>query len=143
MPAADASPPQTTKRASMSRAAETVPPPLRQVEIAPGPAEVSIATRRVGQAYFIKVKAVVADQQENSVFEKSSEWKVRAVSNGETLQRLVNGSTRVERDLLAKGRWNITVEFDATFRLAAEDAEVQVWVAPPSGDFQRPRLASL
>lgn len=105
--------------------------------------EVSIATRRVGQAYFVKVKARVADQRENSDFERSSSWKIRAVSNGETLQRLVNGSTRVERDLLSRGRWNITVEFDATFRLPSEDAEVQVWVAPPAGDYQRPRLASL
>ncbi len=105
---------------------------------------VEVSGLRTGQALHVQVVASAPSRLAGSSFERPQQWTVEARADGMPLDRLVNGSTRVTRlQVHTTNRWDVTVAFDAAFRLPQELTSSEVWVAPPGAQPQRFLIAGL
>jgi hypothetical protein len=109
----------------------------------PAKPQVMVKGVRAGEALHIQVVAK-AERSANSAFEKSRNWTVYAKSGGRTLAKVLNGSTRVVRTTThARDRWDVTVTFDAAFRLPSRLTKSEVWVRAPGERPKRFIIANL
>ncbi len=106
---------------------------------------VEVSGLRKGRALHVKIVASALGRVAGSDFEQPRHWLLDAKGDGTSLDRLVNGSTRVTR-LQTDGltnRWDVTVKFDTAFRLPQELTSSEIWVAPPGGEPERFLIAGL
>jgi len=111
-----------------------------------GPAApaVTVSGSRKGQALYVRVVARAQGREARSEIERADYWHVEAASSGRVLDKLVNGSTKVMREeARGRGKWDVTVTFDAAFRLPGDATQSEVWVAAPGDDFRRFVIAGL
>lgn len=100
----------------------------------PGEVEVSVDARRVGTALFVVVTGIGRDHLAGERIEDPEAWQVTARADGATLERVVNGSAKVERHPNGdphSRRWDVVVEFSMGFAMPAAAEKVAIDVVAP------------
>lgn len=98
------------------------------------PMEFDVSGKRVGSAVLLEIVGVGRGVTEGEAFEDPTNWNIRCSAAGRELQRVVNGSARVERAPVGpvhQNRWDVTVEFSVGFALPADVASVEVDISAP------------
>lgn len=107
----------------------TPPPPVK-----PEPMEFDVSGKRVGSAVLLEIVGVSRGVEGGQAFEDPGNWNIKCSHSGRELQRVVNGSARVERAPVgpARGdRWDVTVNYSVGFALPADVASVDVDITAP------------
>jgi len=104
------------------------------VEIVNLPAlDVNLGAERVGSALRLDVRAIGRIDGPGAAFENPDRWRIEARQQDRGLQRLVNGSVRVERSPFGLRQWDSEVRFSVVYRV--EDAgAVHVRLVPPESE---------
>lgn len=103
----------------------------RTVAPAPRP-DYLVRAVRYGQSLRLDVVATRVSRPERAAFDDPDRWQIAVRTDAQPLRRLVNGSTRVEREPLAvAGPWRVAVAFSAAYSLPEPVAQVQVSLRPP------------
>jgi len=93
---------------------------------------------RYGKSVRVDIAARRVSRVERSTFDEPDRWQIEVVPGdwpAPALKRLVNGSTRVEREPSGSASWDVNVEFSVAFELPSAVDEVRVTLRPPG----RPR----
>lgn len=119
---------------TVATAHEVRPANGAQVAVEAEPIEFAVSGKRVGSAVLLEIVGVGRGVIEGQAFEDPETWDIRCSVDGRELQRVVNGSARVERAPVGPARhnrWDITVEYSVGFALPADVATVNVAVSAP------------
>lgn len=104
------------------------------------PVSFSVAGTRLGSAVVLEITGVGRGQLEGQAFEDPDSWLISCSVDGRRLQRVVNGSARLERLPVgppSANRWDVTVKYTVGFALPRAVAGVEVdVVAPGAGRFE-------
>ena len=122
-------PTRSGKRASGPRPTNGAP-----VKVEAEPVEFEVTGKRVGSAVLLEIVGVGRGVTEGQAFEDPETWTIRCSADGRQLQRVVNGSARVERAPVGPvhlNRWDITVEYSVGFALPGDVAAVDVAISAP------------
>ena len=119
------------KRKSVGRPGQATPkPPTVEAK----PVEFAVQATRVGSAVHLEVTGTGRGHHEGGEFEDPETWSVRCFMGDEELERVVNGSARVERSpvgSIQQNRWDVTVVYQVGFALPRRAANVDVEVSAP------------
>ena len=103
--------------------------------------EVAVEGKRVGSSLQVGVTGLGRARVAGGAFEDTRQWNVVATYQGQQLQRVLNGPTRVSRTPVGDvrgSRWDVSVAFSIGFALEHHAEQVEVTVTPPES---RPRRA--
>jgi hypothetical protein len=104
------------------------------VPISAEPMEFDVSGKRVGSAVLLEIVGVGRGVIEGQAFEDPTNWNIRCSHGGRPLQRVVNGSARVERAPVGPAysdRWDVTVQYSVGFALPADVGSVDVDISAP------------
>jgi hypothetical protein len=94
--------------------------------------KVDVRATRVGAALRLDVRAVGRDTVEGAAFEDPERWTITAEQAAAPLDRLVNGSTKIERIPVGHDGWDTVVRFSLVYQVAPR-GDVRVSLTPPDG----------
>jgi hypothetical protein len=89
---------------------------------------------RVGSAVVLQITGVGRGLLEGEPFENPDNWSISCSVAGRPLQRVVNGSARLERLPVgppSANRWDVTVQYTVGFALPGSVPDVKVDIAAP------------
>lgn len=104
------------------------------VEVEAEPVEFDVAGKRVGSAVLLEITGLGRGVSEGQAFEDPTTWQILCSADGRRLQRVVNGSARVERAPVGPAhgnRWDVTVNYSVGFALPADVSSVDVDISAP------------
>lgn len=98
------------------------------------PIEVSVEGTRVGNSVRLDITGFGRHRPAEHAMEQYKNWTVETLAGETTLERLVNGSMKVERFTVGNPRdgiWDIQVRFSMAFAVPPEHDKVTVHVTGP------------
>lgn len=93
-----------------------------------------VSANRVGSAVVLNIVGVGRAQLEGQPFENPATWSIECRANGHPLQRVVNGSARVERipvGPVSANRWDVSVRYTVGFAVPARVTRLAVDIDAP------------
>jgi hypothetical protein len=99
--------------------------------------EFDVSGKRVGSAVLLEIVGVGRGVSEGQDFEDPTNWEIQCSHQGRPLQRVVNGSARVERAPVGPAhgdQWDVTVEYSVGFALPSDLASVDVDITAPGAN---------
>lgn len=98
------------------------------------PVSFEVSANRVGSAVVLNIVGVGRGQLEGQPFENPATWSITCRANGRSLQRVVNGSARVERvpvGPVSANRWDVSVRYTVGFAIPAGATRLAVDIDAP------------